>query len=239
MLATEHYVLDNRRWLPGIRGHDSYTSVSTSTAGSYYLADPPSAAARRVFVSYDPCDLAESLAAKKAQFVAQVDRAQREIANLSFYAPSGAGNEWLSTKVATAKIAVRSWMSKAPAQREAIGERLLDLIDAAAEDHPEIEVPNQVVLGAVFKFFESEHGLSRPKLTLTPPGGVWAQWRQGDDRAVGLHFKADGVNLIASVPRPGALFRTASFADSVNWQLALARLRDDRLFAWTHTAAGG
>lgn len=141
----------------------------------------------------------------------------------------------LNAKVETATGTIQHYVSRGLAS--AIGQRLIALVDAAREEYPETDIPNQHVLESAIQFLRSRKNLQVPLFALTSVGGVWVEWRGAAGRAAALEFKRDGtVNLAAFYPDPEQPLQMSSRAMSMSWQSASREIRDNAELSWLFAA---
>jgi hypothetical protein len=141
-------------------------------------------------------------------------------------------NEILGQKIAAAKYLIEEWATEKGANT-AVVTRLADLVDAAAEDYPELEIPNRQALTSVFELLRSLKELRTPQFGVASNGGVWAEWRGVEQRATALEFLRDGtVNLAAFFPDPKNPLRSASLTANYSWRSLASFLSETRSLQW-------
>jgi hypothetical protein len=141
----------------------------------------------------------------------------------------------VNAKVQTAKATTQHYVSRG--LTPAIGQRLTTLIDAAREEYPETDIPNQSVLESALQFLRSRKDLQTPLFALTSVGGLWLEWRGAEGRAAALEFKRDGsVNLAAFYPDPEQPLQMSSRAISMSWQSASREIKSNKGLSWLFAA---
>jgi hypothetical protein len=143
--------------------------------------------------------------------------------------------EFVRSKVRAAHAAIDTWVSEKNAD-PALARRIADLVDMAAEEYPDTEIPSRHVLDNVFGFFRTGAALRRPLLALTSPGGVWAEWHVDETHTAALEFRRNGlVNLAAFYPDPNDPLAVAALTVSFGWKSAARHVHNNPALRWLFT----
>lgn len=136
----------------------------------------------------------------------------------------------VETKVHAAKITMQKHAGSKV--RAHLVRRLLELVDMAADEYPETDIPNQQTLDSVLSLFSMRRDVRDPMLGLTAAGSIWAEWRDGTQSAAIEFLRNGSVNLVAFVPDPEEPLRPASIAANLSWRSAARELRANPALAW-------
>lgn len=136
----------------------------------------------------------------------------------------------LSSKLINAKMTLAR---HAPA--EDVFRRMSELIDFAADEYPETDIPSARSLSAALTFLEDNNDLPSPLLGLTSPGNVWAEWIKEDGSSrVALEFRKNGsITLAATFPDTDEPLRQASdLSGNLGPSSVSEKLRATPSFSW-------
>jgi hypothetical protein len=130
----------------------------------------------------------------------------------------------------------RGSAAQASAEQASAAERLHALIDEEGQDYSLVEVPSPTAVAGFGRVVAQLRSLAPPLLSLTPSGGIWAEWAEAARRSVAIFIAQDGRARIGAVLmvqegcRLPLLLEMEGDIDTV-----LERLRSDRDLNWLHT----
>lgn len=123
----------------------------------------------------------------------------------------------------------------APLQQYAI-QALHVLIDEASQDYALGQIPSPLAVASFGRFLQQVACSFAPAVSLTPSGGIWAEWSDAVRRNVAIFVGQDGrarlgaVLMVQEACRLPLLLELEGDLDSI-----LERLQNDRDLSWVRT----
>ena len=113
---------------------------------------------------------------------------------------------------------------------------LHSLIDEAAEDYALGQIPSPLAIESFGRVLRQIECTEAPAVSLTPSGGIWAEWSDAGSRSVAIFVGQDGrarlgaVLMVQETCRLPLLLEVEGDIESI-----LERLRTERDLRWMRT----